>query len=98
MGTNPKSAGRYCMCSAPGYPAWHTYEILEPLGIVPNLQKVENPDGAVLTPVVDCSKVQSSDRDGLGIKLIDPAKSLEDMLTSMKTTHDSYLAKSPKTQ
>merc|ERR1712232_1403212 len=94
--TNPKSGGRYCICSAEGYPSWAIHEILEPLEIVPALQTVEKPDGAVLSASVDCSKVQSSEGEGLGIKLISPAQSLQDMLESMKTTHAGYLSKKPR--
>jgi len=85
--TNPAAAGRYCMCSPEGHPSWRIHELLKPGGIVPNLQNVEKPEGAVLTPTVDCSKVQSNEGEGLGIKLMDPKQSLEDMLTSMKTSH-----------
>jgi len=79
------------MASAHGYPDWHVYEILKLTGIVPNLQDVEKPENAVLTPNVDCSKVQSMQGEGLGIQLTDPAQTLQDMLISMKTSHAAYL-------
>lgn len=91
--TNPNSGGRYCMASANPYPAWLIYEILEPTGIVPGLEKVAKPKNSTVSPSVDCSKVQSSEGQGLGIALTDPAQTLQDMLESMKNSHGTYISK-----
>lgn len=89
--TNPKSGGRYLMCMPYAYPNWAVHDIVAPMGIVPNLQNYEKPEDATLRPRYDCSKVQSDEGEGLGIKLTDISQTLRDMLTSMKTTHASYL-------